>query len=133
MTKRYMLSLAIATLGLGLALPAFAGVILNEIDYDQPSTDTAEWIELYNPDNVAQSLVDLDLVLVNGSNCLTYGTIGLDAITIPAQRYVVIGNIQCATTLATLLASNAIQNGAPDDILIQDRNTLNILDSVEYE
>ena len=35
-------------LGVFAALPASAQLVINEIDYDQPSTDTAEFIEIKN-------------------------------------------------------------------------------------
>lgn len=133
MTHRNLFATAVALASFALAANASAGVIINEIDYDQPSTDTAEWLELHNPDGVAQSLAGLDLVFVNGSGCAVYGTFALDAISIPAGGYVVIGNHACADGSVTLAASNAIQNGAPDGIRIVDRNSGGILDSVEYE
>ena len=135
MTSRKLLASmsALATVGLVVATGARAGVLLSEIDYDQPSTDNNEWVEFHNPDATAQALTGLDLVLVNGSNCTTYATYALDTLVIPPDGYVVIGNIACADPSVTLPASNAIQNGAPDGMYIQDRNTLVVLDSVEYE
>jgi hypothetical protein len=125
-------ALALAT-STFLALPAGAGVIINEIDYDQPSTDAAEWIELHNPNAVPQPLVGLDLVLVNGNGCSEYFRFSLDAITIPAGGHVVIGNHPCATSNGGFPLTNAIQNGAPDDVYIQRRSDLSVVDGVEYE
>ncbi|MBZ0269515.1 lamin tail domain-containing protein [bacterium] len=133
MNHRTLLATAAALALVAFGVSANAGVIINEIDYDQPSTDTAEWLELHNPDATAQSLAGLDLVFVNGSNCSTYGTFALDAISIPAGGFVVIGNHACADPSVSIPASNAIQNGAPDGMRIVDRNTGGVLDSVEYE
>ncbi len=52
---------AIAKLGLlaltaSFALGTKAAVVINEIDYDQPGTDTAEFIELFNSGSSAVSL-----------------------------------------------------------------------------
>ena len=40
----------------GIAFTSNAAVIINEIDYDQPGTDTAEFIELFNSDTSEISL-----------------------------------------------------------------------------
>ena len=125
-------ALALATFAF-LALPAGAGVIINEIEYDQPGTDAAEWIELHNPNLVPQPLVGLDLVLVNGNGCAEYFRFSLDAITIPAGGFVVIGNHACATSNGGFPLTNAIQNGAPDDVYIERRSDLSVVDGVEYE
>lgn len=116
------------------SVSSMAGVIINEIDYDQPSTDSAEWIELHNPDAAPQSLAGMELVLINGFNCTEYRRLDLDPITIPGGGYVVIGNHACATALVVFPgATNQIQNGAPDVVVIEDRNTGATIDSVEYE
>jgi hypothetical protein len=125
-------ALALATSAF-LALPAGAGVIINEIEYDQPGTDASEWIELHNPNLAPQPLVGLDLVLVNGNGCAEYLRFSLDAITIPAGGFVVIGNHACAISNGGFPATNAIQNGAPDDVYIERRSDLSVVDGVEYE
>ncbi|MCL1594839.1 MAG: lamin tail domain-containing protein [Actinomycetia bacterium] len=124
--------LAIA-LSLLMIASAQAAVILSEIDYDQPGTDEMEWVELHNPDAVPMSLVNLELVMINSSTCTEYGNYDLDAITIPAGGYVVVGNYPCADPSVTFPPTNAIQNGAPDGVFIRNRDTLLIVDEVEYE
>ena len=115
-----------------LAVPASAGVIISEIDYDQAGTDSTEWVELHNPDGTDQSLAGLDLEAIN-QTCTVLHTTALDAITIPAGGYVVIGNHPCATTAGAFPATNALQNGTGDGVLIRDRNTGGIVDGIEYE
>src|ERR671928_182837 len=44
-----------------------AGLVINEIDYDQPGTDTAEFIELKNNGANGVNLDPYSLVLVNGN------------------------------------------------------------------
>jgi len=126
---------AAALLVLLMALPAMAGVVISEVDYDQPSTDAAEWLELHNPDAADMPLTGLELVLYNGTlsgTCAEYCRIDLDPYTIPAGGYIVLGQHPCA--VAPLCAtSNAIQNGAPDAIAVEDRATGGVVDSVEYE
>jgi hypothetical protein len=86
-----------------LAVQAGAAVIISEIDYDQVGTDAAEWVELHNPDTTPQSLAGLDLEVINQTCTLQHST-ALDAITIPAGGYVVIGNHACATTAGSFPA-----------------------------
>jgi len=43
----------------------YAGLVINEVDYDQVGTDTAEFIEVYNSGSQAIDLSTLALVLVN--------------------------------------------------------------------
>src|SRR5690606_26134241 len=52
-------------------------IVINEVDYDQPSHDTAEFIELYNPGATPVSLAGKQLILVNGANNMPYDTLDL--------------------------------------------------------
>ncbi len=122
-------------LGCMVAASAQAGVVINEIDYDQDGTDAAEWIELHNPDGTEMQLVGHDLVLYNGTlsgDCSSYCTIDLDPYAIPAGGYLVFGVNDCAVA-PLCVATNAIQNGAPDAVAIVERGTAFVVDSVEYE
>jgi hypothetical protein len=117
-----------------LAGTAQAGVVLNEIDYDNIGSDNAEWVELYNPDGTAQSLVGYDLVLINSATvaCAVYRTVALDAHTIPAGGYLVLGANACAAA-GLGVATDAIQNGAPDAAQVVIRASSTVVSSVEYE
>ncbi|NNC88839.1 MAG: lamin tail domain-containing protein [Akkermansiaceae bacterium] len=97
--------------------PAFTGLVINEVDADQPGTDTTEFIELYNLTGNAESLDGLVLVLFNGSDDASYNAFDLTGQTIPANGYLVVGNAPGAYTPANFPASNAIQNG-PDAVAI---------------
>jgi hypothetical protein len=110
-----------------------ADIVISEIDYDQPSTDAAEWVELYNSDALTASLDGLDLVFINGNNSTEYNRFELDGITIPADGFVVFGNEACANASIVFPATNAIQNGAPDVVQIQVRATGALVHGVEYE
>jgi hypothetical protein len=116
---RVLLTILAATLA--LAAPASAqspSLVINEIDYDQPSDDTAEFLEMRNN---AAAAVDLDpyaLRFVNGANGSTYGTVDLPAVELAADdRYVV-----CATPANVPSCDldaggdGLIQNGAPDAV-----------------
>jgi uncharacterized protein len=114
---------AVLAAGALLALPAAAPaasttLVINEVDYDQPSTDTAEFLELKN---VSASAIDLDaysVELVNGSGggATVYQAIDLPAVGLASgDHYVVCAN--AATTVnCDLDIVNSIQNGDPDAI-----------------
>src|ERR671911_1031508 len=85
-----------------LAAPASAAsttLVINEVDYDQPSTDTAEFLELKN---VTGAPIDLDpyaIELVNGNagGAAVYQTIQLPAFSLAAGEHYVV----CANTATT--------------------------------
>ena len=53
-------------------------LVINEIDYDQPSTDTAEFIEIRNNGSSPVDLAGWTLELVNGNGGSVYNTIDLE-------------------------------------------------------
>ena len=76
-------SLAVTLLVGSFAHVASAQVFINEIHYDNTGGDTGEAIEVAAP--AGTDLNGCRLVLYNGANGLTYGTIALSG-TIPAQQ-----------------------------------------------
>jgi predicted extracellular nuclease len=111
-------------------------LVINEVDYDQPSTDTAEFLELKN---VGASTIDLDsyaVELVNGTGggASVYQTIDLPSVTLPAgDHYVVCANAANTANcdLDVLPDSNLIQNGEPDAIGLRQSGAL--IDALSYE
>jgi len=112
-----------------------AELAINEIDYDQDSTDMAEFIELKNNSSSAVDLGDYALELVNGSGggASIYATISLPAESIAAGDYFVV----CANAatvancdLDVSTDTNLIQNGAPDAVGLRFESTL--VDTVSY-
>jgi cysteine-rich repeat protein len=125
------LSLAV----LALEGRAAAQLVINEVDYDQPGTDEAEFIEIRNggPDPV-----DLDtwsLVLVDGDAApAVYATIDLPAVQLAAGDYYVVCGDPARVPDCDLDASpdsDLIQDGAPDAIQLSDGGTT--VDAVSYE
>jgi hypothetical protein len=118
---------------------AKAHVVINEIDYDQVGTDTAEYIELFNPSSTAASLAGLQVVLVNGATNLVYDTIDLSPLgTLAGGQYLVIAGAQVtaapgALTLDPVWSQDQIQNGAPDGLALIDSVTHTVLDALSYE
>jgi len=114
--------------------PSQASIIINEIDYDQPGTDTAEFIELYNSDSVSYSLDGYYIDLINGNDGQSYRTIDLSGFTLGAGDYFVACNdtTQVANCDYSFTSSTSwFQNGAPDAIALFNGSTL--LDSLSYE
>ena len=135
-----------ATLGPSMAqatIDVFAGggLIINEVDYDQPGTDADEFVEILNATAAPIDLTGLALVLVNGSNDSEYNRIDLGvAGQLAAGQYLVVGsNTLLATVPGTALtipfaaATNNIQNGAPDGVAILDVPSSTVIDALSYE
>lgn len=115
------------------------GLVINEIDYDNPgATDTAEFIELHNSSGAAISLANLAVVLVNGSNSTEYFRAPLSG-SLPANGYLVLTNATLTLVAGgTRLtppgwAAELVQNGAPDGLLIIDTSSNTVIDRFSYE
>jgi predicted extracellular nuclease len=139
MTLRMLLPavVAAALLALPAAAPAASTtIVINEVDYDQPSTDTAEFLELKNVSAGSINLDPYSVVLVNGNagGAAVYRTINLPSAELPAgDVYVICANL--ATTANCDLDggpdTDLIQNGAPDAIGLRNGTTL--VDALSYE
>ncbi|MBL1130020.1 MAG: ExeM/NucH family extracellular endonuclease [Chloroflexi bacterium] len=116
--------------------PPTPQLVINEIDYDQPSTDTAEFIEVKNNSPFAVSLDGWTLELVNGNagGAVIYQTINLPAVNLAAGAYFVVcgdaANVPNCD-LDVTPDSNLIQNGAPDAVGLRLNGDL--MDTVSYE
>jgi predicted extracellular nuclease len=119
------------------AAPLVANLlVINEIDYDQPSTDTAEFVEIRNNDSVAVNLDLYSIEMVNGDTggAVVYQTIDLPSVSLAVGDYYVV----CAnnTTVANCDLdvtpdTNLIQNGAPDAVALVFNAS--VVDTVSYE
>lgn len=123
--------------GLTLAIPisTHATVILNEIDYDQPGVDTAEFIELYNTSSGIISLNGYYIDLINGSsNSAVYRSIDLTGFNIGSNGYFVVCNDTSLTVNCNYDFTNStgwFQNGSPDAVALYNATAL--IDSLSYE
>ena len=123
-----------------ISLPPAGKLVINEVDYDQPGTDTAEFVEIHNPTAAPVNLANHVLVFINGSNSSEYRRVDLGpAGSIPGFGYLVIAgsNVTVAPsgsryTPPSWPAQEAIQNGAPDGILLLDGSGAK-LDALSYE
>jgi hypothetical protein len=109
-------------------------LVINEVDYDQPGTDTAEFIEIKNVGAAAVDLSAYEVVLVNGANNAVYLTIALPAVPLAAGDYFVVCANAANTPNCDLDVSpntNLIQNGAPDAVAIVSGGV--VIDALSYE
>ncbi len=116
-------------------------IVLNEVDYDNIGTDTAEFVEIYNGTPSAVSLTGYSLRYVNGGTNAEYLTVDLSpAGTLMPGQYLVVGSTSVTSSLSGGVltidqgaVSNLIQNGAPDGIALVDGTTSTVVDALSYE
>ena len=123
-----------------------AQIVINEIESDTfntPSTDYAEFIELFSLSGAVTSLNGLTLVLFNGNGDVAYAVLDLDGLFTDANGYFVIGstNLTGVTVDNTSLlgAGNILQNGqdavalySGDFVIGALATTINLVDAVVY-
>lgn len=114
--------------------PVVPSIVINEVDYDQPSTDTAEFIELKNTGASSVNLAAFAIELVNGNNDSVYGTFGLPDVDLaPGGYWVLCANAATVANcdLDVSPDTNLIQNGSPDAVRLMMGAT--VVDAVSYE
>jgi uncharacterized protein len=123
-----------------------AKVIINEIDADQTSFDTGEFIELYDGGDGNTSLNGLVLVLYNGGTDTSYRAFDLDGFSTDNNGYFVLcGDAANVPNCDAVVAPSVdlIQNGADAAALYQADaadfptgtavTTTNLVDAVVYD
>jgi len=96
--------------------PVATGVIINELDSDTPSTDVAEFVELYDGGVGNTSLTGLVVVFYNGSGDVSYRAIDLDGFSTNASGYLTIGNAG-VPGVDVIIPDGNLQNG-PDAVAL---------------
>jgi len=131
--------------GLMCATCALNHLVINEVDYDQPNTDTAEFVEIYNATVNTVSLAGLKLVLVDGAMNVPYGVVDLapGGSLAPGQYLVVLPKdaLPPAGVVGVNFsaAQNQLQNGlsggsgSPDGLALIDDTANTVIDAVSYE
>jgi Lamin Tail Domain len=116
-----------------------SGLVINEMDYDQTSTDTAEFVELHNTSALPVALDGLALVFINGATNVEYRRVLLTG-TLPPGAYAVGGSSIVtsvvppgALTFSLGASTDAIQNGAPDGVLLMNLVNNTVVDALSYE
>ena len=124
------------TTGSPVVPPAVGDLVINEIDYDQPGTDAAEFLEIKNVASTAVNLNGVIVDYINGNlgGAASYLTTALPNVVLAAGDYYVV----CANGANTPNCdlditpdTNLIQNGSPDAVALRVGTT--ILDTVSYE
>lgn len=112
-----------------------AGLIINEVDYDQVGTDNGEFIEIMNASRLPIDLTGVALVLVNGSNSTEYARVALSG-TLAPGAYAVVANsgVTVPSGVARFnIANDSVQNGAPDGVALINTTDGSLLDALSYE
>lgn len=110
---------------------ATAQLVINEIDYDQPGSDFAEFVELKNTSGAAVDLDPYTVELVNGSNGQIYQTVDLPAVNLDPGGYYVLCEDASTVPGCNLDILNSVQNGGPDAVAIRLGGA--VIDTVSYE
>jgi predicted extracellular nuclease len=134
------LAVLMALLVILLAAPAASAVstslVINEIDYDQPSTDAAEFVEIKNVSAGPITLTGwtLELIQGTGGGASVYRSFSLSGVLAAGDYFVVCGNDATVANcdLDVSPDTNLIQNGAPDAVALRDPASA-LIDTVSYE
>ena len=120
---------------LGLTTTAEAALVINEVDYDQPGSDAAEFIELYNNGPTPIELGGYTLNLITGNNGSIYSSFDLSGYSIAADGYLVFCDDSTAVMNCTIDTGNSgwIQNGGSDGEAIALYHDSLLIDSLAYE
>jgi hypothetical protein len=122
-------------------VPTMSTVLINEIDPNTPSTDAAEFVELYDGGTGNTSLDGLVLVFFNGNGNTSYAAFDLNGFSTDADGYFVLGNAAVANVDVTF-SDNTLQNGTDAVALYLGTaadfpnntpvTTTNLLDAIVY-
>ena len=113
-----------------------ANLVINEIDYDQPGADRAEYIEIKNNDSITVNLYtyEIELVRQNGTD---YGSFAMPQLHIGPGDYFVACSGADADTVPNcdLQFGSSIQNGStgPNAVALWFGTVITPVDTVSYE
>jgi endonuclease G, mitochondrial len=117
-------------------------VLINELDSDQASTDTQEFVEFFDGGAGNTPLNGLVAVFFNGSNLTSYAAFDLDGLSTDVNGYFILGN-SAVPGAGRIFTNNTLQNGE-DAVAVYIGNatdfpngtpvtTTNLLDAVVYD
>ena len=87
-----------------------AGLVINEIDPNDPGADDNEFVELYSEFGASASSDNLTIVFFNGNDDLSFQAIDLDGFAFDAEGYLLVGNPLVPGTVTTFPDAR-LQNG----------------------
>lgn len=133
MAPRYLFLLLAAC----FTFSAFSQLVINEVDYDQPGSDAAEYLELKNTGTDPFDLSSIAVLLLNGSSGtgVVYGSYFSDdwPMLAPGAYFLLCGDPNAGCDAQFSNATNAIQNGPTDAIAIILRSDSSFVDRLSYE
>ncbi len=117
-----------------LAGPATADLIINELEYDEPGSDTTEFLELYNPGDTAVSLDGWTIEFFNGNaDGKLYQTVTLPTDdSVPPHGYYVVGSELVPNVNFIAWETNGIQNGGTQGDGIVLLNNAEVVEAFSY-
>jgi endonuclease/exonuclease/phosphatase family metal-dependent hydrolase len=124
--------------GSGLLPPRPGDIVINEIDYDSPGTDSQSFVELKNVSSTPVDLRHLQVVGLNGSSTETYFTYQLGPNLLAPGHYWVLGTTGESSDVSaavneTMSGVGILQNG-PDGIFLRLATSPTVvIDSISYE
>lgn len=122
--------------GGGTPPPPTGGLVINEVDYENPGTDNAEFVEIFNASNAAISLATVSLIFINGANDTEYRRVDLGSAgsSLAAGDYLVIAmnGVTVAPSALVIRDTATAQNG-PDGVVLFDTASNTVLDAFSYE
>lgn len=110
-------------------------LVINEVDYDQVGSDSAEYVEVMNVSAASIDLSLYELEFFNGTSAASYRTIALSGILEAGAYFVVCAN-PATTPNCDLDASpdaDLIQNGSSDSMAVRGVGGGVIQDALSYE
>lgn len=130
---------ALLTTSCVLATNVGAQLVINEVDYDQPGTDNAEYIEILNTGPSPLDLSNLNVMMHNGAsgNAVEYASLsgGAWPVLAAGSFFVICANASTANCNAVVTpATNLIQNGPMDAIALvwTENPTPLVMDVLSY-
>lgn len=113
------------------------GLRINEVDYEQPGNDDAEFVELLNAGSCPAPLAELSVELVNGGDGKVYGRYPLAEVapSLSVGERLILGDANVLAALPpaakrVMLNASGLQNG-PDGVRLVQADA--VLDAVSYE
>jgi hypothetical protein len=125
---------AALTDGTVVAFPAEAALptlVINEVDYDQPGADNAEFIEILNVGDETVSLNGVEIALFNGGTNEIYSTTKLNDVELKSGEYYVVCYGNNTAEYCNQTVASGVQNGAPDGVQLLFNGE--VIDAISYE
>ncbi|MEM8962212.1 MAG: IPTL-CTERM sorting domain-containing protein [Acidobacteriota bacterium] len=116
----------------GFMLPA---LVINEVDYDQPGTDDAEFVEILNNSGAAVDLSGYEVRAINGSGggAVVSETYALSGMVADGDYFVLCQSMMLTPNCDQEETGISLQNGPPDAVALAFTSTGEIVDTVSYE